>query len=98
MTSSTDTPPVAEVCLSTKASDAEKSHETTVQKATQNKDGYAAASRLALIMTAILMAMFLVALDRTIIASAVPRIANQFHSLNNISWYAGAYLNTSAAT
>nr|QKG86294.1 MFS general substrate transporter [Aspergillus sp. FM242] len=36
--------------------------------------------------------------DRTIIATAVPRIANQFHALNDIGWYAGAYLITSAAT
>lgn len=36
--------------------------------------------------------------DRTIIATAVPHITNQFHSLNDVSWYASAYLLTSAAT
>ncbi|KAJ5967097.1 hypothetical protein N7501_003345 [Penicillium viridicatum] len=98
MASSTDTPPVTEANPSTKAPDGEKSQETSVANATQNEGNYASGSRLALIIIAILLAMFLVALDRTIIATAVPRIANQFHALNDISWYAGAYLITSAAT
>ncbi|OGE58057.1 hypothetical protein PENARI_c001G09035 [Penicillium arizonense] len=54
--------------------------------------------RLAVIIVSILFAMFLVALDRTIIATAVPRIANQFNALDDISWYASAYLLTSCAT
>ncbi|KAJ5996949.1 hypothetical protein N7499_006736 [Penicillium canescens] len=54
--------------------------------------------RLAIIIVSILFAMFLVALDRTIIATAVPRIANQFNALDDISWYASAYLLTSCAT
>lgn len=36
--------------------------------------------------------------DRTIIATAVPSIANHFNALNDISWYASAYLLTSCAT
>lgn len=36
--------------------------------------------------------------DRTIIATAVPRITADFHSLGDISWYASAYLITSCAT
>jgi EmrB/QacA subfamily drug resistance transporter len=36
--------------------------------------------------------------DRTIIATAVPQIANQFNTLGDISWYASAYLLTSCAT
>lgn len=36
--------------------------------------------------------------DRTIIATAVPRISAEFHALGDIGWYAGAYLITSCAT
>jgi MFS family permease len=36
--------------------------------------------------------------DRTIIATAVPQIANQFNALGDISWYASAYLLTSCST
>ncbi|KAK7422264.1 hypothetical protein QQZ08_009570 [Neonectria magnoliae] len=42
--------------------------------------------------------MFLAALDRTIIGTAVPRISSEFHALDDISWYASAYLITSSAT
>jgi MFS family permease len=36
--------------------------------------------------------------DRTIIATAVPRITDEFHSLADVGWYASAYLITSCAT
>ncbi|KAJ5774689.1 hypothetical protein N7457_009585 [Penicillium paradoxum] len=54
--------------------------------------------RLVAIISSIILAMFLVALDRTIIATAVPQIATQFNALEDISWYASAYLLTSCAT
>ncbi|KAJ5112729.1 major facilitator superfamily domain-containing protein [Penicillium argentinense] len=54
--------------------------------------------RLALIIAAIISAIFLVALDRTIIATAVPKISDQFHAISDISWYASSYLLTSSAT
>ncbi|KAH8899096.1 MFS general substrate transporter [Thozetella sp. PMI_491] len=43
------------------------------------------------------LAVFLVALDRTIIGVAVPAISNEFSSFNDISWYESAYLLTFAA-
>ncbi|KAJ5175820.1 uncharacterized protein N7482_001697 [Penicillium canariense] len=53
---------------------------------------------LALLMAALISSMFLVALDRTIIATAVPKISDHFHAIDDISWYASAYLLTSSAT
>ncbi|KAJ5641790.1 hypothetical protein N7490_005790 [Penicillium lividum] len=40
---------------------------------------------------------FCIALDNTILATAVPKITEQFNSLEDISWYASAYLLTSCA-
>ncbi|KAJ0357446.1 hypothetical protein COL154_010145 [Colletotrichum chrysophilum] len=54
--------------------------------------------KLAVIILSNMIAMFLVALDRTIITTAIPRITDDFHSLNDVSWYASAYLITSCAT
>ncbi|CAI7622651.1 unnamed protein product [Penicillium crustosum] len=74
---------------------------TTTEKPSEVKeDGthLPTGTRLLAIITSILFAMFLVALDRTIIATAVPRIANQFNALDDLSWYASAYLLTSCAT
>lgn len=42
------------------------------------------------------MALFLVALDRTIIATAVPAISDEFQSLGDIGWYGSAYMLSTA--
>ncbi|KAK3353167.1 putative aflatoxin efflux pump [Lasiosphaeria hispida] len=42
------------------------------------------------------LALFLVALDRTIIATAVPRISDEFQALGDIGWYGSAYMLTTA--
>jgi MFS family permease len=50
-----------------------------------------------LIIASVFAAMFLVALDRTIIATAIPMITNEFDSLGDIGWYGSAYMLTTAA-
>ncbi|KAH8694979.1 putative efflux pump antibiotic resistance protein [Talaromyces proteolyticus] len=52
---------------------------------------------LVAIMIAVYLAIFLVALDRTIIATAIPRITDDFHALDDIAWYGSAYLLTSCS-
>lgn len=42
------------------------------------------------------LALFLVALDRTIIATAVPRISDEFGALGDIGWYGSSYMLTTA--
>ncbi|CAJ2509012.1 Uu.00g140380.m01.CDS01 [Anthostomella pinea] len=80
----------------TALSDADESQPGPV--AQKQDERYVTGTKLALIMTALCSTMFLVALDRTIIATAVPRITAEFHTLKDISWYASAYLITSCAT
>lgn len=48
------------------------------------------------IMSALMMAMLLAALDQTIVSTALPTIASDLHGLNEYSWVATAYLLTSA--
>ncbi|KAG9737663.1 MFS general substrate transporter, partial [Aureobasidium melanogenum] len=43
-------------------------------------------------MIATYLAMFLVAIDRTIIGTAVPAISNQFDSFGDIAWYESGFL------
>ncbi|KAF4447906.1 putative aflatoxin efflux pump AFLT [Fusarium austroafricanum] len=50
-----------------------------------------------LIISSVFAAMFLIALDRTIIATAIPQITNDFNSLGDIGWYGSAYMLTTAA-
>ncbi|KAF2093013.1 MFS general substrate transporter [Rhizodiscina lignyota] len=58
---------------------------------------YPGPAAVALLMLAISCAMFLVSLDRTILATAIPRITDQFHSFEDIAWYASAYALTGCA-
>lgn len=51
-----------------------------------------------LTLVANFLAMFLVALDRTILATAIPTITDEFHSLGDIGWYGSAYMLTTACS
>lgn len=52
---------------------------------------------LAMIVIALMLSVFLVALDLTIVATAIPRITDQFHSLDQVGWYGSAFFLTIAA-
>ncbi|USW59767.1 Putative major facilitator superfamily, MFS transporter superfamily [Septoria linicola] len=45
---------------------------------------------------AICLVVFLMSLDRTILATAVPSITDDFHSLNDVGWYASGFLFASS--
>ena len=51
--------------------------------------------KLVTLIIALCLAVFLVALDQTIIATAIPKITDRFHSINDIGWYGSAYFLTS---
>ncbi|KAF7331021.1 Major facilitator superfamily transporter [Mycena venus] len=53
--------------------------------------------QLALITSALCLSVFLVALDNTIITTAIPKITDQFQSLDDVGWYGSAYLLTAAS-
>ncbi|RFU29507.1 hypothetical protein B7463_g6846, partial [Scytalidium lignicola] len=58
---------------------------------------YPSGLKLTLLMMSIFIGMFLISLDRLIISTAIPQITDEFHSTNDIGWYATAYLLTSCA-
>ncbi|KAJ1917230.1 hypothetical protein H4219_003314 [Mycoemilia scoparia] len=49
------------------------------------------------ILVTLMLALLLSALDQTIVATAIPKISNEFNSLSNASWIATAYMLTSTA-
>ena len=59
---------------------------------------YPTAWKLAAITIALCLSVFCMALDNTIIATAIPRITDQFKALNDVGWYGSAYLLTTCAT
>ena len=48
------------------------------------------------VILSVYISIFLVALDRLIIATAIPSITNEFHSIQDIGWYGSAYMLTAA--
>lgn len=58
---------------------------------------YPTGARLNLVSLALCLSVFLMALDNTIIATAIPHITDQFHSLPDVGWYGSAYLLTTAS-
>ncbi|KAK5112973.1 hypothetical protein LTR62_003795 [Meristemomyces frigidus] len=58
---------------------------------------YPAKLQLVLITIALCLSVFCMALDNTIISTAIPRITDQFKSINDVGWYGSAYLLTTCA-
>lgn len=54
-------------------------------------------SKVIIVILALYLAIFLVALDQTIIGVAIPKITDQFKSISDIAWYGSAYFLTSTA-
>ncbi|TVY50986.1 Efflux pump aflT [Lachnellula cervina] len=67
-------------------------------KPVQSDHVYPSGLKLALLMTSIFVGMFLVALDKLIISTAIPQITNEFHAANDIGWYGTAYLLANCAS
>ncbi|KAJ5642942.1 MFS toxin efflux pump [Penicillium longicatenatum] len=87
----------AEAC-SKKQSQQVNCEETNMEDSDSNEEPeWPPMSKVVMIVLAIYLAAFLVALDQTIIAVAIPKITDQFKSISDIAWYGSAYFLTSTA-
>jgi EmrB/QacA subfamily drug resistance transporter len=72
--------------------------EAEAEEATeQDEPEYPTGVKLTIIIAALALAVFLMALDNTIIATAIPKITDHFNSLTDVGWYGSAYLLTTCA-
>ncbi|USP76676.1 hypothetical protein yc1106_03950 [Curvularia clavata] len=71
-------------------------HETDMAGITPPAPAYPSRAKTVVIMLSLYIAIFLVALDRTIIGPAIPAITNEFHSIDDIGWYGSSYMLTAA--
>ncbi|KAL5341551.1 major facilitator superfamily domain-containing protein [Aspergillus crustosus] len=77
--------------------DQEKQHETGDAGETGEEttaDEYPHGLKLGFIILAIMLATFMIALDQTILGTAIPKITDQFGGLDKVSWYGSAYFMT----
>jgi hypothetical protein len=58
---------------------------------------YPSGVKLLLITIALALSVFCIALDNTIIATAIPKITDDFKAINDVGWYGSAYLLTTCA-
>ncbi|GAB1525467.1 hypothetical protein RhiTH_008630 [Rhizoctonia solani] len=57
---------------------------------------YLTGAKLALAFVGMLLSILLVALDQTIVATALPKIASHFDALSQVSWIVSGYFLTQA--
>ncbi|KAG9126697.1 hypothetical protein FRC07_002321 [Ceratobasidium sp. 392] len=76
--------------------DPEKGPETVKDQTDAPQDGYLTGAKLALAFIGMILSLLLVALDQTIVATALPQIASYFDALSQVSWIVSAYFLTQA--
>ncbi|KIH92821.1 efflux pump antibiotic resistance protein [Sporothrix brasiliensis 5110] len=77
--------------------DVEATAETKEAQAAANsaeEDDYPHGAKLGFIVLALALSIFLMSLDFTIVATAIPKITDQFHGLNDVAWYGSAFFLT----
>lgn len=62
----------------------------------ESKMVYPGPLKFGLIVLSLALSLFLAGLDQTVITTAVPKITDDFHALDDIGWYTAAYLLTTA--
>ncbi|KAM5349230.1 hypothetical protein ACJ41O_005737 [Fusarium nematophilum] len=78
-------------------SDSKDESSSSVQGQTLQAVGKLNGWKLALVITGLCLAVFCMALDNTIIATAIPRITDEFRALDDLGWYGSAYLLTTCS-
>ncbi|KAI9754653.1 MAG: hypothetical protein M4579_004616 [Chaenotheca gracillima] len=63
----------------------------------EDTSNYPHGVQLVLLTFGLAMAIFVVALDNTIIATAIPKITTVFNSLGDVGWYGSSYLLTTTS-
>ncbi|KAH0042718.1 MFS general substrate transporter, partial [Aureobasidium melanogenum] len=70
---------------------------TVVESKAVGASDYPKGVKLAFIVVALVLSIFLFSLDQTIVATAIPKITDEFNSIDDISWYGSAFFMTIGA-
>ncbi|KAL1607653.1 hypothetical protein SLS60_002588 [Paraconiothyrium brasiliense] len=63
----------------------------------EDESKYLSGFKLAILSLGLCLTTFVIALDNTIIATAIPKITTVFNSLNDVGWYGSSYLLTTCS-
>ncbi|PVI07176.1 MFS transporter [Periconia macrospinosa] len=67
------------------------------QQEPEDESKYLSGYKLAILSLGLCLTTFLIALDNTILATAIPKITTVFNSLNDVGWYGSSYLLTTCS-
>ena len=91
------TPPSTEPCASGPQKEAKITDTQDPLKTTDEEYVYITGIKLAAVMVSVTLVAFLMLLDMSIIATAIPRITTDFRSLPDVGWYGAAYMLASCS-
>ena len=63
----------------------------------KDEEQHLSGSKLYALVLALLLTVFIMTLDMSILATAIPKITDEFHTINDIGWYGASYLITTSA-
>ena len=63
----------------------------------QPAEQYQTGVRFILLTAGLILSIFLAALDSSILATAIPRITDEFHTVKDVGWYSAAYWVSNAS-
>ena len=75
----------------------EKKPEEADAEEEEDESKYLSGPKLWILTFGLCMSIFVVALDNTIIATAIPKITTVFNSLDDVGWYGSSYLLTTTS-
>jgi len=67
------------------------------QEEAEDESKYLSGFKLAILTLGLCLTTFVIALDNTIIATAIPKITSVFNSLDDVGWYGSSYLLTTTS-
>ena len=67
------------------------------QEQPEDESKYLSGFKLGVLSLGLCLTTFVIALDNTIIATAIPKITTVFNSLNDVGWYGSSYLLTTCS-
>lgn len=70
--------------------------DTAIMEAKNEEHQYLTGARLWLVHTGILLSVFLVALDQSIVSTALPKLSSEFQALEQLTWIVSTYFLTQA--
>ncbi|KAL7944303.1 MFS general substrate transporter [Trichoderma barbatum] len=72
----------------------EKAVDSSVQNDELSEDEYPSGLKMFFIVLALVLSVFLLSLDMTIVATAIPKITDEFKGLDKAGWYGAAFFMT----